>query len=83
MKSYEEFCKEIWDKPKNIPKDWRLGQYVFNVVDAFYGTVAREVQFQDGIDCFYDDTKIEPFLKAVYKRILKKEEEWKEVQETL
>jgi hypothetical protein len=78
MKSYEEFCQWIWDKPKNIPKHWRLGQYVFNVVEAKYGSVAREVQFQDGIDCFFDDTKIEDFLKAVYKRLTESEEDGRE-----
>jgi hypothetical protein len=34
---------------------------VFNYIDAVYG-VAREVQCRDGIDCFYDDDKIYPFL---------------------
>ena len=67
--TYEEFWKEIFGKPEDIPTGWRLGQYVFNVVEARYGSVAREVQFQDRIDCFFDDTKIEDFLKAVYKRL--------------
>ena len=78
MKSYEEFCKEIFGKPEDIPADWRLGQYIFNVVEARYGSVAREVQFQDRIDCFFDDTKIEPFLKAVYKRLTESEEDGRE-----
>lgn len=72
---YEDFWKEIFKRPEDIPADWRLGQYVFNIVEAKYGSVAREVQFQDGIDCFYDDTKIEDFLKAVYKRLTKSEED--------
>lgn len=76
--TYEEFWKEIFGKPGDIPTDWRLGQYVFNVVEAKYGKVAREVQFQDGIDCFYDDTKIEDFLKAAYKRLTKSEEDGRE-----
>lgn len=80
---YEIFTISILKMAQECPKEWRLGQSVFNVVEAFYDTVAREVQFQDGIDCFYDDTKIEDFLKAAYKRIFKKEEEWKEVQKTL
>ena len=46
----------------------RYGQAVFNYVDEKYG-VARIAQFNYGIDCFYDDTKIEPFLDKCYELI--------------
>ena len=68
-----DFWKEIFKRPEDIPTDWRLGQYVFNIVEGKYGSVARKVQFQDGIDCFYDDTRVEDFLKAVYSRLTKSE----------
>ena len=46
----------------------RYGQAVFNYVDEKYG-VARIVQFNYGIDCFYDDTKVEQFLDKCYELI--------------
>lgn len=54
-----------------IPTHWRHGQFVFNRVEALFGEVAREVQFVDHIDCFYDDTKIDRFLDAVLVRLNK------------
>ena len=54
-----------------IPTHWRHGQFVFNRVEALFGRVAREVQFLDHIDCFYDDTKIDRFLDAVLTRLNK------------
>ena len=54
-----------------IPTHWRHGQFVFNRVEALFGRVAREVQFVDHIDCFYDDTKIDRFLDAVLTRLNK------------
>lgn len=55
----EELKKEIQNTPK--PNNWRQGQFVFNYIDEVYG-VARIVQFHDGVDCFYDDSKIDEFL---------------------
>ena len=47
------------------PKEWRDGQFVFNMIDHIYG-VARIVQFNHGVDCFYNDDKIEEFfIKSV------------------
>jgi hypothetical protein len=46
----------------------RYGQAVFNYVDEKYG-VARIAQFDYGIDCFYDDTKVEQFLDQCYELI--------------
>jgi hypothetical protein len=54
-----------------IPTHWRHGQFVFNRVEELFGEVAREVQFIDNIDCFYDDTKIDRFLDAVLVRLNK------------
>jgi hypothetical protein len=56
------------------PKEWRLGQAVFNYIDNKYG-VARHVQFIERIDCFYDDEQIEPFCIACYRQLKNYKEE--------
>lgn len=66
--TYEEFKTDILSKVKQRPKFIRKGQAVFNLVSDVYG-VARAVQFEDGIDCFYNDSAIEDFLTACYKRL--------------
>lgn len=53
----------------NKPRKWRDGQFVFNYIDCIYG-VARDVQYKDGVDCFYDDTQIDEFIKMSAKRII-------------
>lgn len=53
----DELLKFLEEKPKT----WRKGQAIFNYIDAKYG-VARDVQFTYGIDCFYDDDKINAFI---------------------
>lgn len=50
------------------PKDWRKGQFVFNYIDANYG-VARAVQFEDSVDCFFRDDKIDDFIEKCAKRL--------------
>ena len=62
----EEFKNSIYSIEK--PSHWREGQFVFNTIDSLYG-VARTVQFNDGIDCFYDDSKIDQFITACYNRL--------------
>ena len=64
----DEFKMEILKATENKPKEWRLGQFIFNYIDEKYG-VARTVQFQDGIDCFYINDKIDDFINACYKYI--------------
>ena len=62
----EELLKEIFDYPR---LDYiRKGQHVFNYIDRKYN-VARDVQFLDKIDCFYDDSKIDMFIECAIKRI--------------
>ena len=64
--SFEKFYYEVLDFARNkAPKSWRLGQAVFNYIDERYG-VARTVQFGHNIDCFYDDTLIDDFIKCSY-----------------
>ena len=62
----EEFKSSIYNLEK--PSSWREGQFVFNAIDHLYG-VARAVQFEDRIDCFYDDSEIDKFINASYNRL--------------
>ena len=84
-KKFPEIVENIMLDDKNLFKDHvkhiaksiieesphiRYGQAVFNYVDEKYG-VARIAQFDYGIDCFYDDTKVEQFLDKCYELIKK------------
>ena len=64
----EKFKETILKELKNKPKEWQDGQFVFNYIDKYFG-VARTVQYIDGIDCFYNDDKIDAFIEACYERI--------------
>ena len=61
----DEFRAEVLTAMLNKPKEWRDGQFVFNYIDEVYG-VARSVQFVEGVDCFYDDKKIDEFIDRSY-----------------
>lgn len=65
-----DFLMEIDKAMNDKPYAWRRGQAVFNYIDYKYG-VAMDVQFQKGIDCFHDDSKIEAFVNAAYELIVK------------
>ena len=58
----KELHDEIYAWMSEKPKNWREGQAVFNYVDEVYG-VARIVQFQHHIDCFYWDDTIDEFIE--------------------
>ena len=66
--TFGDFKNEIARVIENRPKSWRKCQAVFNYIESKYG-VARAVQFEDGIDCFYRDDQIEEFLQKAYERI--------------
>jgi hypothetical protein len=68
MFTFEEFRDEVLTAMENKPNNWRDGQFVFNYIDEKYG-VARSVQFIDGVDCFYVDSKIEDFITRSYEYI--------------
>ena len=61
----EEIKKEIEEtiSLNTKPKEWRNGQFVFNIIDRVYG-VARIAQFKYGVDCFYNDDKIDEFIET-------------------
>ena len=65
-------------KLMEIHPEYRYGQSVFNIVDQYIG-LARTVQFCDGIDCFYDDEKIDAFIEKVIDRM--EEHEYNEKNE--
>ena len=65
----EEFkttVKDLAGKLRKEHPELRKGQAIFNVADHEFG-VARICQFDYGVDCFYDDSIIEPFLDKCYE----------------
>lgn len=66
MKSYKEFREEIQNVIDNRPSHIRRGQAVFNYIDKNYG-VARTLQYELGLDCYYRDEIIEEFVQKSYE----------------
>ena len=64
--TYEEFKGDVFKNIKTFPNNWRKGQKVFNYIESKYG-IARAVQFEHKIDCFYKDDLIESFLEKAYE----------------
>jgi hypothetical protein len=64
----EELKDEVYYALENKPRWSRDGQFVFNYIDEKY-QVARQIQFQDNVDCFYNDDEIDAFLKCAVERI--------------
>jgi hypothetical protein len=65
----EEFKSKIKTAADNTRRDYpelRKGQAIFIQADK-HEHIARIVQFDYGIDCFYDDTMIEPFLDKCWE----------------
>ena len=65
METFEDFRSGVFKFVDNKPIAWRDGQAVFNYINDTYG-VARAVQFGKNVDCFFDDNKIEEFIKEAY-----------------
>lgn len=66
----EEFIQTVKDaagKARKEHPELRKGQAIFNEVDHLFNAVARIAQFDYGVDCFYDDSMIEPFLDKCYE----------------
>ena len=68
METLEEFREKIFKAMSHKPSFYRNGQFVFNHIEFEYG-VADAVRIEDGIDCFYDDSKIDEFIECSYKRL--------------
>ena len=71
-----EFRADILTAMKDKPKEWRDGQFVFNYINEVYG-VARYVQFIEGIDCYYNDEKIDQFIDKCYVTLIAAEQNGK------
>ena len=71
-----EFRADVLTAMKDKPKEWRDGQFVFNYINEVYG-VARYVQFIDGIDCYYNDEKIDQFIDKCYVTLIAAEQNGK------
>lgn len=69
--TYEEFKNDIIKALNDKPEWSRKGQFVFNYINEKYN-VARDVQFGDNIDCFYDDKYIEIFISKSYEKYKEK-----------
>lgn len=76
MKTLEELKNEVMTEAQNRPPYIRLGQFVFNYIDSVYG-VARQVQFDDKVDCFYLDKNIDEFLECSLERINEKKTKYR------
>lgn len=64
--TYKEFREDVLNGIKAFQNNWRKGQKVFNYIDSKY-RVARKVQFDYGVDCFYRDDLIDKFIETSYK----------------
>lgn len=67
VKTLKDLRNTIYSVP--IPECWREGQFVFNRAEELFGNIARQVQFEDHIDCFHRNDEIDAFLTAVLKRL--------------
>ena len=66
LNEFIEKIIKVAERDRKLYKELRLGQAVFNVVDKYIG-VARKVQFDYGIDCFYNDSYINEFLTKCWE----------------
>ena len=67
MITVEQLKTEI-NQYKKLYPNYRDGQAVFNYIDSKYG-VARELQFNHNIDCFYNNSCINEFIKKAVELI--------------
>lgn len=70
IKSLQDFIT-FYEKcySKKCPKGWRHGQFIFNTIDSHFPNLARIIQFEDKVDCFYQDDLVVPFLTKAYERL--------------
>lgn len=76
MERFKEYTREelkeiILDDAKKLKEaypQYRWGQAVFNYCDEYIG-IARIVQFEDHVDCFYRDDMVDEFIEKVLDRL--------------
>lgn len=69
MSNFVDSTLSLVEHYHNKHPEYRKGQAVFNYIEETYGNVARKVQFEDNVDCFYNDEQIVPFLNKVKERL--------------
>ena len=62
--TYEEFVAEIMTAAAECPKELRLGQSVYNITEDRYHVGHKAMDL--GMDCFYDDSRIDEFLQKAW-----------------
>lgn len=67
--NFDTFKKEIYDALKYKPDFWRNGRFVFNYIEENYGGVGGYVELIEGVNCYYDDEKIDEFISLCYKNL--------------
>lgn len=68
----DKLKEEVYSAMINKPDRWREGQFVFNYIEAKYSSeITRGVQFEDKVDCFYEDSEIDDFIEKCSDRINK------------
>jgi hypothetical protein len=67
--TFEDFKLEVLSAMDRKPDYLRKGQFVFNHIEQKYG-VGKSVQKIDGVDCFYDDKKIDEFIERSYMYLI-------------
>lgn len=67
-KEFGDFVVKIWKKSDQYPRYMRIGQRIFNAIEDLYG-IAYKVRDTSGIDCFYDDDKVDAFIDATWKEL--------------
>jgi hypothetical protein len=75
-RNVRKFRKSVYEAVKERPEYIRLGQAVFNYIDAEYG-VARILQFRYGLDCYYYDDITPYFIEKAYELIVENEKKGK------
>lgn len=71
--SFEEFRRNILNKAECRDKNLRAGQFIYCYCLKWYETIGlsfwNNAERLDEIDCFYDDKKIDIFLKSIYNEL--------------
>ena len=64
--TFESFVREASDYVSDKPKDWRVGQTVFNLLSVVRPDIAEMVRGSD-YDPFYNDAKLALFYDFVMR----------------
>lgn len=68
--THDDFVLDVLRETRIREAGIREGQAIFNYIDTTYG-VARDVQYEDCVDCFFDDSQIYEFVEKAWDRFTK------------